>query len=263
MACCPHGLKEPAMLQGRHACLRRGSSLRCRVLRVLSNIKGLKFGDSTERFLGAQESEKEEPLLAQRENSFQSANSADSFTSARSKAASNAGAVLFYTKSLLFTPMHWWTQGVLQALQSDRVRGDASQCLCPQLHACMRSHGPQAPILGSAISCRSCVRSALSLLAAAGKLTVLCCGAGSFTSAAAAPGSSRPSDKSEAFVDAPARGDDSFTSAASYGQASAVSARQLRVRKVRRPGARIPSLRLSRQSPLHPPLKNVLSCSDT
>ena len=52
------------------------------------------------------------------------------------------------------------------------------------------------------------------------------CIAGSFTSAKNAPASSsgRPSDKDETFAD-PAGRDDSFTSAKSFGQASAVSAR--------------------------------------
>jgi hypothetical protein len=50
-----------------------------------------------------QESDKEEPLLAQREGSFRSANSADSFTSARSRAQSNVGE--FRNKVLLQLPL--------------------------------------------------------------------------------------------------------------------------------------------------------------
>ena len=58
------------------------------------------------------------------------------------------------------------------------------------------------------------------------------CVTGSFTSAKNAPGSSsgRPSDKDELYGD-PAGRDDSFTSAKSFGGASAVSARSFQSAK--------------------------------
>lgn len=64
-----------------------------------------------------------------------------------------------------------------------------------------------------------------------GLLKALCACTGSFTSAAG-PNSEtgRPSDKDEMFSDAVAR-DDSFASAASFGQASAVSAKSFQSAK--------------------------------
>ena len=54
----------------------------------------------------AQESDREEPLLAQREGSFQSAQTGDSFTSARSRDASHTGGAASRSLACNMMPHH-------------------------------------------------------------------------------------------------------------------------------------------------------------